>query len=172
MRQRVIRLSLEAGAYIALLGLIAWGSGRSFIFPSLGPTAFALTLHPKMNSAREVLGGHLCGVLSGLIAYHALASGFMITVVHTPLSTSSLLLASSGALSVMLTVGSMLVTRAVHSPACATTLIISLGLLPRFSDGVVIMIAVTILYGSHRVIRWILRVREDSWRQIASINAR
>jgi Na+/proline symporter len=90
MEQRAIRISLEAGAYIALLGLIAWGTGHPFIFPSLGPTAFALTLDPKANTARTVLGGHLWGVICGLLAYHVLASGLVITDVHAPLAVSSL----------------------------------------------------------------------------------
>lgn len=154
MAQRIVRISIEAGAYIALLGLIAWGTGRPFIFPSLGPTAFALTLHPNENSARPVLGGHLCGVVSGLLAYHVLAAGLVVTSIHEPLSVSSLWLTASGALSVMLTAVCMLATRTVHSPACATTLIISLGLLPNLLDGGIVMLAVIVLYGASRVLRW------------------
>jgi hypothetical protein len=154
MEQRVVRISLEAGAYIALLGLIAWGTGHPFIFPSLGPTAFSLTLRSKANTARTVLGGHLWGVVCGLLAYHALASGLTITTINTPLSVSSLWLAASGALSVMLTAVCMLMTRTVHSPACATTLIISLGLLPSLLDGGIIMMAVIILYGAHSALRY------------------
>ena len=162
MKQRVVRISLEAGAYIVLLGLIAWGTGHPFIFPSLGPTAVALTLHPKENTARTVLGGHLWGVVCGLLAYHALASGLTITTIHASLSASSLWLAASGALSVMLTTVGMLMTRTVHSPACATTLIISLGLLPSFPEGGIIMMAVIILYGAHSALRWTGRAQGGS----------
>ena len=162
MEQRVVRISLEAGAYIALLGLIAWGTGHPFIFPSLGPTAFALTLHPKENTARTVLGGHLWGVVCGLSAYHALASGLTITTISTPLSETSLWLAASGALSVMLTAGSMLMSRTVHPPACATTLIISLGLLSSLQEGGIIMMAVIILYGAHRALRWMRKAQGGS----------
>ena len=159
MEQRVVRNSIEAGVYIALLGLVAWAAGRPFIFPSLGPTAFALTLYPKTNSARTVIGGHLCGVISGLAAYHALASGLTVTAVHAPLASGTLWLAASGSLSVVLTAGSMLITRTVHSPACATTLIISLGLLPSFLEGGIIMTAVIVLYGVHSVFRRIEKTR-------------
>jgi hypothetical protein len=162
MEQRVVRVGLEAGAYIALLGFIAWGTGYPFIFPSLGPTAFALTLHPKANTARTVLGGHLWGVVCGLLAYHALASGLTITSIHAPLSVNTLWLAASGALSVMLTAIGMLMTRTVHSPACATTLIISLGLLPSLVEGGIIMMAVIILYGAHSAFRWMGRVQGGS----------
>lgn len=41
----------------------------------------------------------------------------------------------------------MIATKTVHSPACATTLIVSLGVLSRPVDGVIIMGAVTLLYG-------------------------
>ena len=162
MQQRIVRISIEAGAYIALLGLVAWGTGQPFIFPSLGPTAFAITLYPKANSARTVLGGHLCGVVSGLLAYHVFASGSTISTIHTPLSVSSLWLAASGALSVMLTAGGMLLTRTVHTPACATTLIISLGLLPSFLDGGIIILAVIALYGAHGLFRWMERMQHSS----------
>lgn len=155
MEQRVVRVSIEAGAYVALLGIIAWGTGRPFIFPSLGPTALALTLYPKANPARVVLGGHLCGVIAGLLAYHIFASGLVVTSVHTPFSASGVWLAISGTLSVFLATGSMQITRTVHAPACATTLIISLGLLSGIVDGGIIMTAVIVLYGAHRLLRWI-----------------
>ena len=153
MEQRVVRVSIAAGALIALLGLIAWLTGRPFIFPSLGPTALALTLYPSENRARAVLGGHLCGVIAGLLAYHIFASGLMVTAPYPPISASGLWLALSGALSVSLTAASMLITRTVHAPACATTLIISLGLLPGILDGGIIMMAVIVLYGAHSLLR-------------------
>jgi len=151
MEKSVVRISLEAGAYIALAGLIAWFTGRPFLFPSLGPTALALTMHPEENPARSVIGGHLCGVVCGLLAYHVVAPGLTVTDVHAAYSTSGLWLAASGALSVLLTAGSMVALRMVHSPACATTLIVSLGFLPSLIDGAIIMIAVLVLYGAHRV---------------------
>jgi len=151
MEKSVVRISVEAGVYIALAGLIAWVTGRPFLFPSLGPTALALTMRPEENSARSVIGGHLCGVVCGLLAYHTLAPGLAVTAVHAAFSTSGLWLAASGALSVLLTVASMVALRMVHSPACATTLIVSLGFLPTLTDGGIVMIAVLVLYGAHRV---------------------
>ena len=153
MMMRTVRVSLETALYIALLGLMVWAVGRPFIFPSLGPTAFGLARPQQRNTARRVLGGHLCGVLSGLLVYHSFASGLVVTTVHAPFSTNSLWLAVSGALSVALTAAGMLLTRTVHSPACATTLIISLGLLSSVIEGGIIMAAVTVLYGTHRLLR-------------------
>jgi len=151
MEKSVVRISVEAGVYIALAGLLAWVTGRPFLFPSLGPTALALTMRPEENAARSVIGGHLCGVVCGLLAYHVLAPGLTATAVHAAYSASGLWLAASGALSVLLTVGSMVALRMVHSPACATTLIVSLGFLPTLTDAGIIMIAVLVLYGAHRI---------------------
>lgn len=153
MVKRVVRVSVETGLLVALLGLIVWATGRPFIFPSLGPTAFALALRPQDNTARQVLGGHLWGVLAGLLVYHTVAPGLIVTAAHAPFSMSSLWLAASGSLSVALTAGGMILTRTVHPPACATTLIISLGLLPDLVEGAIIMAAVTLLYGTHGLLR-------------------
>jgi CBS-domain-containing membrane protein len=154
MVKRAFRVSLKTALHVALLGLLVWIAGRPFIFPSLGPTAFALALHPQQNTARQVLGGHLCGVLAGLLVYHTFAAGLIVTTVHAPFSTGSLWLAASGAVSVALTAASMLLTRTVHAPACATTLIISLGLLPSFAEGGIIMVAVALLYSVHCLLQW------------------
>ena len=46
----------------------------------------------------------------------------------------------------------MLAARAVHAPACATTLIVSLGVLPTPLDGALIMAAVAALFLTHRLL--------------------
>lgn len=100
-------------------------------------------------SGRRVLGGHLIGVLAGLAAYHALASGLVVTAASPPLAGEQLRLVASGAVALALTTGGMRATRTVHPPACATTLIVSLGLLPSLADGAVVMLAVGALFGAH-----------------------
>jgi len=54
-------------------------------------------------------------------------------------------LGASAVVSVGLTTAGMLATDLPHAPACATTLIISLGLLASPVDGVVILAAVILL---------------------------
>ena len=149
MVKRAARVGTMTGFLLALLGLIVWATGRPFIFPSLGPTAFALALAPNEHSMRQVVGGHLCGVLAGLLAYHAAAPGLAITTTHVPLAGSGLRPAASGPRSVALTAGGMLLTRTVHAPACATTLIISLGLLSGVVEAAIIMVSVVLLYGAN-----------------------
>lgn len=143
---------------MAILGVIVWVTGRSFVFPSLGPSAFVLAYRPRAQlSARKVIGGHFFGVIVGLLTYELMADGLAVNVTHAPLSTESLLLGLSGIVSVTFTTAAMLLTRTVHAPACATTLIIALGLLPGIVDGLIIMASVTILYLSDRAVeglRW------------------
>lgn len=145
--KRILYSSVVAGGLIALLGLVCWATGEPFIFPSLGPTAFALALRPELQRSRAVLGGHFCGVIVGLSSYYLLAQGLDLMALPVAGSWEGLRLAASAALSVGLTTGAMILTKTVHSPACATTLIVSLGVLSDPLDGVVIMGAVMLLYG-------------------------
>ncbi len=137
---------------IAALGVILWLTGRPFVFPSLGPTAFMLALRPRQHPAREVIGGHLWGVSAGLLSYHLVAGGLTLGSMPAAWSLEAVRLTGSAVLSVALTAGAMVATRTVHAPACATTLIVSLGLLPLLTDGLLIMIGVAFLYGLHRAI--------------------
>lgn len=150
---RILSSSVVAGGLVALLGGISWATGRPFVFPSLGPTAFALALRPNFQRARAVIGGHFCGVFGGLVAYYLLAHGLTLTALPAPGSWAGLRLAASAALSVGFTTGAMIATKTVHSPACATTLIVSLGVLSSPLDGVVIMGAVVLLYGFSATVR-------------------
>lgn len=154
MPEDVLGPSLYAGLLVAVTGVLAWVSGRPFVFPSLGPSAYMLATVPGDDrlSARRVIGGHLVGVLAGLLAYHALASGHVVTAAATPLATGQLRLAASGVCSVALTTGGMRATDTMHAPACATTLIVSLGLLPSVVDGLVIVSAVSALFAAHVVL--------------------
>jgi CBS-domain-containing membrane protein len=81
-----------------------------------------------------------------------------------PFSSGLLYLAASGSLSVAMTAGSMVGLRVVHAPACATTLIVSLGLMPALWDGLIILAAVVLLYVAHVLIRRLVRSRlSASW---------
>lgn len=123
-------------------------TGEPFIFPSLGPTAFVISYRSESPvSAWRVIGGHFWGTVAGLACYHLLASGAVLTNLVAPLSAVGGQLALSGALATGLTAALMIGTRSVHPPACATTLIVSLGLLSTPTEGAIIVAAVAILYG-------------------------
>lgn len=147
------REGFHAGALLTVAGSVAWVTGEPFIFPSLGPSAYVLATGRGTRATRpqRVLGGHIVGVIVGLAAYHSLASGVAVDSVP-PSSVDGLRIAASGVLLVTFTTFGMSVTRTNHAPACATTLIISLGLLPTVRQGAIIVVAVGVLLVGHGVL--------------------
>jgi CBS domain-containing membrane protein len=129
---------------IALLAGVAMVSRTPFVFPSLGPTAFLFFFTPRAPAAtpRHTIYGHAIGIACG---YGALwlfglehAPPAMVTGVSAArVGAAALSLASTGALMILL--------KAAHPPAGATTLIISLGIVTRPFHLVVIEIAVVAL---------------------------
>jgi hypothetical protein len=150
METRVARVTVRATVLLAVTAVVAVVTGLPFVFPSLGPSAYALA------TAREravvtpdvVLGGHAIGVVAGLLAYHALAPGLTVTADLGAFSVPTARLGASGVVSVGLTTAGMLVTDRVHPPACATTLIVALGILPTVRESVVVLVAVACLLGA------------------------
>ncbi|MFC6796755.1 MULTISPECIES: HPP family protein [unclassified Haladaptatus] len=153
MRRRRLRTSLYAGALFTVLGALAWVTGQPFIFPSLGPSAFILAVEQKgpATDLRRVVGSHFIGALAGLVAYLLFANGVVVTATLAPSSPDGLRLAASGILSISLTSFGMFETDTVHAPACATTLIVSLGLLSTPYEAATIVVSVTILVAAHQV---------------------
>ncbi|MGO8688093.1 MAG: HPP family protein [Thermoguttaceae bacterium] len=152
MRRKPLYDLAHVCTLVLVPGVAAWIIGQPLIFPSLGPSAFALVLDENENRARRVIGGHLIGVVSGLIAYHALAHGLSLAALAPAPSADGLRLVASGVVSIALTTAAMLAARANHAPACATTLIVSLGVLPGFLDGALIMAAVAGMFLTHRLV--------------------
>lgn len=150
MRHRV-GTSLYAGLLFTTLGVIAWGSGQPFIFPSLGPTAFVLAFDRQSDRTQHdrIIGGHLIGGIAGLLAWTVVAPGVSITATPPPFSVEGVRLAASATVSIVLTSWAMIVSDAIHPPACATTLIVSLGLLSTPGRVGIIVGSVTILVLSH-----------------------
>ncbi|ELZ96722.1 hypothetical protein C440_03073 [Haloferax mucosum ATCC BAA-1512] len=151
MQRRGIETGLAAGLLFATLGIVAWATGRAFIFPSLGPSAFVLAFERRGAGPRpsRVVGGHLVGAVVGFLAYAALASGVTLTA-PPPASLAGLRLVTSGIVSVAVTSWGMVKTGVVHPPACATTLIVSLGLLSTAADVGIIVVSVVGLVTVHR----------------------
>lgn len=129
---------------IALMSLAALTLKTSFIFPSLGPTAFLFFFNPEAPSAspRHTIYGHAIGIACGYGALWATglqhAQWHPGTEVHLArVMAAALALASTGALMILL--------KAAHPPAGATTLIISLGIIIHPKSLVVIEVAVALL---------------------------
>ena len=148
------RQAAHAGALLSTLGAVVWLSGLPFLFPSLGPTAYLFATQPsaRQPTTRRVVGGHAIGVLAGLVAYHAIAGGVVITASVAPATTAGLRLAASGVVAVSLTTAGMAVTDTGHGPACATTLIVGLGILSTPLQSAVIMLAVGVLAGEQALL--------------------
>ncbi|WP_049928130.1 HPP family protein [Halopiger goleimassiliensis] len=146
--------TLHTGLLLSTTAGLAWLSGLPMLFPSLGPSAFVLALFQDSDAAspRRVIGGHAIGVVAGLLAYHLLAGDVSMTAATAPASLDGLRLAASGVLATTLTAGGMLVTETRHPPACATTLIVSLGLLPSPFEGALILVAVVVLVLGHELL--------------------
>jgi hypothetical protein len=152
MDRRRLGTSLYAGVLFTALGLIAWASGQPFIFPSLGPSAFILAFDRRgeRTVASRVIGSHAIGAAAGFLTYAAFAAGVTLTATPPALSAEGLRLAASGTLSIVLTTWGMIATDTNHAPACATTLIVSLGLLSTPLQVGIILASVLLLVGLHR----------------------
>ncbi|WP_137283701.1 HPP family protein [Halorussus salinisoli] len=158
MERRRVGTSLYAGFLFAVLGLIAWASGQPFIFPSLGPSAFILAFERRVErTERTVIGSHLIGGVAGFLAYLLFANGVALTATPPGLSVDGLRLAASGFTSVVLTSWGMIATDMNHAPACATTLIVSLGLLSTPVQVVIIVVSVVVLVEVHAVVLYLFK---------------
>jgi CBS domain-containing membrane protein len=129
---------------IAILAALAMVSGTPLIFPSLGPTAFLLFFTPGAPTAtpRHTLYGHAIGIACGWAALWATGLEHAPAALAEGVSPRRVLAA---ALSLAATGALMILARAAHPPAGATTLIISLGIITRPFYLLVIELAVALL---------------------------
>ncbi|MCL5099201.1 MAG: HPP family protein [Candidatus Omnitrophica bacterium] len=126
---------------IGLLAALALGLRLPMVFPSLGPTAFWLFFSPESRTAcpRNTLFGHAVGILCG---YGALWLTGLQDAPSAIIEGVSLARVFAAALSLALTGALMILFDAVHSPAGATTLIVSLGIITHPARLVIIELAV------------------------------
>ncbi len=147
---------LNVFLHFAVLGVITIISGRPFLFPSLGPSAYLMATgeQPRAEGAYHVIGGHTVAVVGGMIAYSIFvvegASTYEVFQQPDPAFSQELIvLTASSSVAMVITTVVMLVTKTNHPAACATTLIIALGLMGGLADAVVIIVAVVILTFMH-----------------------
>jgi len=149
--RHAVRTALHAGVLLSVTGVVPWATGTPFVFPSLGPTAYLLATQRTRYRGRlaDVAVAHLLGVVAGLVAYHLLAGGVVVTAELAAGSAALGRVVASGVVALMVTSAGMLGVDAVHPPACATTLIVALGLLPTVFEGGLIVGAVCVLVATH-----------------------
>src|SRR6266567_87031 len=129
---------------IGLMAALALITHSPFIFPSLGPTAFLFFYTPTAPSAspRNTIIGHAIGVAAGY---------FSLVVTGLTMAGPALAVGVTwprviaAALSLGLTSGLMVLLKSPHPPAGATTLIISLGILTKPWQLLLLMLAVVLL---------------------------
>lgn len=147
---------------IAIMSGIAWMTSESFIFPSLGPTAFLFFSTPlaHASSPRNALGGHFIGVLAGMASLYLFGLQDAPAVIISGVSGERI---GAAALSIGLTSGLMILLRVHHPPAGATTLIIALGFLRTPREMLILMIAVVLLIVQSFIINRLAGVPYPLW---------
>lgn len=154
---------------IAVLALLALVSRNPFVFPSLGPTAYLLFFSPmaKSSSPRNTIFGHAIGLICGYAAYAITGAGAQPFGVHPGIFwprilAAALSLSATGALMVLLDVS--------HPPAGATTLIVSLGIISKPRELVIIEVAVLLLVLQALAINRLAGVRYPLWSAVEQTN--
>ena len=153
---------------IGLLVLLALVSRNPFVFPSLGPTAYLLFFSPlaKACSPRNTIFGHAIGIICGYAAFVLTGAGALPFGVHPGIFWPRILAA---ALSLSVTGACMVLFEVSHPPAGATTLIISLGIISKPRELVIIEVAVFLLVAQALVINRLAGLPYPMWNAAASM---
>ncbi len=152
-----VSAGINVTLHFSLLGGLAWATGQPMLFPSLGPSAYLLATgdNPRAEGAYHVVGGHAIAAVAGLVTYLAFADGLVVVDAFedgTPFSAEVGRLVLSGILAMTLTTLGMLWSNTNHPAACATTLIVALGLMSTALEVGIIVFSVALLVGFHEVV--------------------
>lgn len=147
---------------IGVMAAAALVTGAPLVFPSLGPTAFLLFSSPLLPTAspRNTLIGHLVGVLAGYLSLVVFGLSGAAPALGAGVTPGRV---GAAALSLGLTSGVMVLLRAAHPPAGATTLIVSLGILVQPVQLAVLMLAVLLLVAQGLLINRLAGVPYPWW---------
>ena len=163
---RAVYVFVNGFITIAVLALLALASRNPFVFPSLGPTAYLLFFSPlvKASSPRNTIFGHALGLLCGYAAFVVTGAGAEAFGMHAGIFwprilAAALSLSATGALMVLLNVN--------HPPAGATTLIVSLGIISKPRELVIIEVAVFLLVAQALAINRLAGLRYPWWNAVS-----
>jgi CBS-domain-containing membrane protein len=148
---------------IGVMALVAYVTGQPFVFPSLGPTAFLLFYTPLQPAAspRNTVCGHAIGAAAGYVSLVLFGLTEAAPALATEVTSARI---GAAALSLGLTSGAMVWAKVPHPPAGATTLIVSLGILRKPEQLVVLMVAVVLLVVQGFVINRLAGIEYPLWR--------
>ena len=154
---------------IGILALLALVTGNPFVFPSLGPTAYLLFFSPlaKASSPRNTILGHAIGLICGYGAFVLTGAGSIPFGGHPGIFWPRILAA---ALSLSATGAFMALLDVSHPPAGATTLIVSLGIIARPRELVVIEVAVFLLVAQALLINRLAGLPYPFWKAGRSVS--
>jgi CBS domain-containing membrane protein len=129
---------------ITILAGLAMIVRAPFVFPSLGPTAFLFFFVPRSPAAtpRHAVYGHAIGLVCGYLSLWMCDLHHQSSAMNGAVDLRRVLAAG---LSLALTGAVMIALKAVHPPAGATTLIVSLGIVTSPAHLLVIEVAVLLL---------------------------
>jgi CBS-domain-containing membrane protein len=151
---------------IAVLALLALVTRNPFVFPSLGPTAYLLFFSPlgKTSSPRNTILGHAIGLACGYGAFVLTGAGALPFGAHQGIFWPRILAA---ALSLSFTGALMVLLDVSHPPAGATTLIVSLGIISKPLELVIIEVAVFLLVAQALAINRLAGLPYPWWNAVA-----
>jgi CBS-domain-containing membrane protein len=147
---------------IAVIAVVADVARAPIVFPSLGPTAFLIFDQPRRGAAspRNVLLGHLIGILCGLGALAVTGTYGRGPSLSGGLPAQRV---AAAAIALGVTSGAMALLQLPHPPAAATALIVSLGFLTHLADALTFYAGVIALVGQGFVIDRLSGLRYPLW---------
>lgn len=147
---------------IAVLALLALVSHNPFVFPSLGPTAYLVFFSPlsRASSPRNTILGHAVGLACGYGAFVLTGAGAEAFGTHAGIFWPRIFAA---ALSLSTTGAAMVLLDISHPPAGATTLIVSLGIIAKPKELMVIEVAVLLLVAQALAINRLAGIPYPLW---------
>ena len=162
---RALYVFVNGFVSIALLSLVALFTGTSFVFPSLGPTAYLFFFSPLAESAspRNAILGHAIGLACGYGAFRFATLEYGPSNFHDGVHWPKILAA---ALSLAFTGAFMVILKINHPPAGATTLIVSLGILSLPRNLVIIEVAVVLLTAQALLINRLAGLPYPIWKSV------
>lgn len=165
---RALYVSVNGFLTIGVLALLALVSGNPLVFPSLGPTAYLLFVSPLASTAspRNTIVGHAIGLICGYAAFVVTGAGALPFGAHAGIFWPRILAA---ALSLSATGAIMVLLETSHPPSGATTLIVSLGIISKPRELVIIEVAVFLLVAQALVINRLAGVPYPVWNPVGSI---
>lgn len=134
---------LEA-ALIAVISCAGWISHQPLIFASLGPTAFEIIETPERPSARpyNIILGNILAILAAYVSIVLVGAWSVPSISAAGIPFRRVCAATIASL---LTVFFTLLLRANQPAALSTTLLISLGIMQTFKDGLLILVGVLLI---------------------------